>query len=680
MALSESRPFDCSLIDENDDDLNLIPCEHNGPQWKQIGVQVLWSVGIWFILIISSPFLSSFWKKYSNNQVCPYWVQQYVGTKYRNAHDYRIEVAVCFADGFGSFILLVIWIQKSYEIHKHENLDHYVIEVICVLFCSTHVCFQRIKHNFGIQNAFSLVMFLNCLTLPPLIMQPFGEWSGGSWLTLGYFRAFHWHATMKRLVELNVYDQILSNFAQQCLIAVLECLVVVFFISGTLYVMEGLGDIEGFSDQFIDSGMGEISFFQMVYFSFVTISTVGFGDFSPTTVLSRTFIIFAILGGVSFFSHISVHIINLVELESSGRGRFYPSKKSGRGHILVMGGGITCGSLTVLETFMRALCRDDKFYHAPDIVMMGPTACTPEVREMLKSEWAQGFNIQYFLGSPFIESDLIRVRASEASMVFIIADFQATDTKKEDTSNSLMAASFQQSLPKVQYRLMLCSIRSISFCSYIGLSEYNCFSIESFKAGMFGMSMRCPGYSTMILNFGLPILPVPNTNYSTEIYKDKSYSKWLNEFAQGCSYKIFGFHPNDSIIGLTFKQAAIKIATITDVLIIAVQIDGALVINPSNHIITSETVLMGLGQGASNFSPISKNHDASVASWIKQFQLNRQVGSFKTRIRNKSVYMNSESVKLQHTFNPSLSLLFSISHSTFSLLRVSCSFYSFSQL
>jgi hypothetical protein len=73
-------------------------------------------------------------------------------------------------------------------------------------------------------------------------------------------------------------------------------------------------------------------------------------------VLSRAFIIFAILGGVTFFSYISVHIINLVKLESSGRGKFYPTQKTARGHILVMGGGVTCGSVTVLESFMRALC------------------------------------------------------------------------------------------------------------------------------------------------------------------------------------------------------------------------------------------------------------------------------------------------------------------------------------
>lgn len=66
-----------------------------------------------------------------------------------------------------------------------------------------------------------------------------------------------------------------------------------------MLVLEGLGDIHGFADRFMGSGMGRISFFQMIYFSFMTISTVGYGDFTPTTVLSRFFACVAIVGGVT---------------------------------------------------------------------------------------------------------------------------------------------------------------------------------------------------------------------------------------------------------------------------------------------------------------------------------------------------------------------------------------------
>ena len=34
-------------------------------------------------------------------------------------------------------------------------------------------------------------------------------------------------------------------------------------------------------DSTIDAEMGDISFYQMCYFTFITISTVGYGDYSP---------------------------------------------------------------------------------------------------------------------------------------------------------------------------------------------------------------------------------------------------------------------------------------------------------------------------------------------------------------------------------------------------------------
>ena len=55
----------------------------------------------------------------------------------------------------------------------------------------------------------------------------------------------------------------------------------------------------------------------MCYFSFITISTVGYGDFSPRTVPGRFFIVFATVAGVSFFSVVSMQFVELQRIESS---------------------------------------------------------------------------------------------------------------------------------------------------------------------------------------------------------------------------------------------------------------------------------------------------------------------------------------------------------------------------
>jgi hypothetical protein len=109
---------------------------------------------------------------------------------------------------------------------------------------------------------------------------------------------------------------------------------------------------------------------------------VGFGDFFPTTTFSRAFLVFATFGGVIFFSYMTVHVFHIFEVESSGRGKFVPIARdsgAGRGHILIMGGGITCGSVTILETFLRALCRSDSQTDTPEIVLLGQTKCSEKV-------------------------------------------------------------------------------------------------------------------------------------------------------------------------------------------------------------------------------------------------------------------------------------------------------------
>jgi hypothetical protein len=227
-------------------------------------------------------------------------------------------------------------------------------------------------------------------------------------------------------------------------------------------------------------------------------------------------------------------------------------------------------------------------------------------------------------------------------MLFILADFQATDTMIEDRTNILFATSIQEALPNVQYRLMLCAMNSLDLCSNIGLSEFNCFSIENFKAGMLGTSHRCPGFSTLILNLGLSDLPVPNTPYSTEILPDNKYGKWLREYAMGCSLEPYAFQPIEFLVGLSFKDAAIKSADIAKVLLVAAQVDGAIVINPTDLIISSDTILFCFAVDSSTLKPIAKGNNPAVSSWIGQFQLNRRI--YKSRQHNKFVQMRSDEV------------------------------------
>jgi hypothetical protein len=264
-----------------------------------------------------------------------------------------------------------------------------------------------------------------------------------------------------------------------------------------------------------------------------------------------------------------------------------------------------------------------------------------QVRKMLKSEWAQGFKIFYFIGSPLDPLDLERVKASEASMVFIISDFHTTDTKTEDTGNALFASALQRAVPDAQFRLMLVAMPSLSLCSSIGLVEHNCFAIESLKAAMMATSIRCPGFSTLVLNLGLPDLPSIDAAIPGE-----PVGRWLKEYIAGCRLEPYGFLPADVLVGRTFTSAALRVSYLGGILLLGCTVDGAIRINPTSYIITHETVMFALAKNSNACDCVARNGVASVASWINQFQFNRKNGGFWKKQHAKSVKRHSAEVNI----------------------------------
>ena len=90
------------------------------------------------------------------------------------------------------------------------------------------------------------------------------------------------------------------------------------------------------------------------YRTMTTVSTVGYGDFTPTTMLSRGFTMFAIVLGVVFFTVETAAIYNLQQLEASGRGKFIPNKVD-RGHVVCLGGACDKNAVVVLRLFVEEL-------------------------------------------------------------------------------------------------------------------------------------------------------------------------------------------------------------------------------------------------------------------------------------------------------------------------------------
>lgn len=133
-------------------------------------------------------------------------------------------------------------------------------------------------------------------------------------------------------------------------------------------------------------------------------------------MFNRFFTFFFTVGGVVFFSSAAGEILSMAATLSGGGGAFRPKKKKSpedRGHILVIGGGVSGGNRTSIECFLKMLCRDQT---TPEIVILGD-AISDDIKDMCKEPWAKKFGIQFFTGSCLKRCDLDRVKAGETSMV-----------------------------------------------------------------------------------------------------------------------------------------------------------------------------------------------------------------------------------------------------------------------
>jgi len=127
---------------------------------------------------------------------------------------------------------------------------------------------------------------------------------------------------------------------------------------------------------------------------------------------------------------------------------------------------------------------------------------------------------RYYVGSPLNEGDMERVQAAAASMIFILCDFQTRDAGAEDRGNLLFASHVQRAYPGTDFRLMLAGMSTGALSTQVGLDVISAYSVESLKAAMMATSVRCPGFSTLVLNLGLPDLPAPDHIYGSPGWVD----------------------------------------------------------------------------------------------------------------------------------------------------------------
>lgn len=150
-----------------------------------------------------------------------------------------------------------------------------------------------------------------------------------------------------------------------------------------------------------------LSVFESIYFLFVTVTTVGYGDFSCTTALGRATVVFIMLAGIVFVANATENVISLVRKIRRGEGSF--TNRMRRPFVLVLG----CGTSTsLLKSFVRQLDRhaDDRDRSRMTIIVMHDDNVFSETL----FEWSRSihyklkcFRVLYLKGSAMSKTDML---------------------------------------------------------------------------------------------------------------------------------------------------------------------------------------------------------------------------------------------------------------------------------
>ncbi|GAA54184.1 potassium large conductance calcium-activated channel subfamily M alpha member 1 [Clonorchis sinensis] len=382
---------------------------------------------------------------------------------------------------------------------------------------------------------------LDYLTVPPTLL---GFWMKRTWLGFRFVRAF-------RLLNLS---EVLHNFNVIKTAAGLRlCHFCTLFLSiwlsgaGMFLLLENTGEL--FTKN-IYHVAHPIDYPSALYFTIVTMSTVGYGDITPQTVLGRVFVsLFILIALATFASAIPVIVDSFFSVRKYS-GSYV--KQQGKSHIVV------CGDITTdsVRTFLSDFLHEDRQRSDVEVVFINPCMPDLQLQSILRLHFSR---VKYFQGTVMDHNDLERVRMNEADACLILASSTTTDNQEKDAANIMRVIAVKNYASHVRVIVQLLQTENKAhlfnspYWNWDAGDEIICFS--EMKLGFLAQSCVAPGFSTLITNLFSMLQQDPN---------------WRVNYFRGASMELYSAPLSSSFEGLTFAETAVICRKKLNLLLIAV--------------------------------------------------------------------------------------------------------------
>ncbi|XP_024516267.1 calcium-activated potassium channel subunit alpha-1-like isoform X2 [Selaginella moellendorffii] len=318
-----------------------------------------------------------------------------------------------------------------------------------------------------------------------------------------------------------------GTIGQQIFLLVMYTLGAVFIAAGILQWVEYKTTS---ADKKIQQGCGVsgcFTFYDAFYFVIVTITTVGYGDFTPKSNWGRLITLTIMLAAVLILPVQINRILQLASRRPYG-GRFTMQKAVGSNFIVISGNV----SLQTIRHFLAG------FYHPNHdkdmaafpirVVIMAPFKPSYEMKTLLTHYRGR---VNFIEGTPIKESDLDRVCATFATAVFLLADEHAKDFDAEDAAQITRTLSVHRHCGS-KVRVIVELLKPENYNNAIWDETEAGIEIicpEAVRFQLLARSCLIQGFSTLVINLFRSGL----------LLRHSHADHWMTEYCYGVRQEIF---------------------------------------------------------------------------------------------------------------------------------------------
>lgn len=487
-----------------------------------------------------------------------------------------VEITVVFL----SFTSFIIYIASTYFPDGFEWFD--VVDIICCI-----IFLIELLLNFFLAQHRMLFLF-NLLNLADIFTCAFP------------LLATSKNSTIKKVVEAArsfrvlkvskyLYKSIKNNrneVAKQVSIMILYIMTQIFIFTLLFRIIEN--DYVLFYVNLGNQSLKNRSeFHEILYFTVVTISTVGFGDIYPVTEFGRVICTGLVVFNFYLIPKQTNELIKFMSMSSVYSREVYKSNIE-IPHLVI------CGNVSVdsLTNFCQELFHVDHGLQDRNAVIIQQSLPSQEMKIFLHSGVYE-VSLKYLQGNPIFEKDLERSDLKSAVACVIMTDKYTDEPHPVDHKNILLSLYIKKYLlnNNTNKQLFIQLIKPENKIHYqqgilsIMPNQLDCDQIiivEEIKMNLLSKSCLIPGIITMISNLVI-------SAGGREIDSEEETSPWQKEYSDGRGHEIYRTPLNEYLKDKSFTQISSLIYQTYNAIVFAleIQVDNQTIIrlNPGNFFI-----------------------------------------------------------------------------------------------